>query len=116
VFGAHRSYTVTNGTSSSNRIIFMASLTRGDVALCDRNCHKSIEHGLIMVGRKRPCISCRTAIATDHRPDLSRGPATEQIRARFETHPLAAGVERAKPRHTVITTRPTTASSTTSRA
>jgi hypothetical protein len=26
VFGAHRSYTVTNGTSGSNRIIFLASL------------------------------------------------------------------------------------------
>src|SRR4030095_3731546 len=47
-FGSHRSYTVTNGTSGSNRIIFMASLTQNDVALCDRNCHKSIEHGLVM--------------------------------------------------------------------
>ena len=50
VFGSHRSYTVTNGTSSSNRIIFMASLTQNDIALCDRNCHKSIEHGLVMTG------------------------------------------------------------------
>ena len=50
VFGAHRSYTVTNGTSGSNRIIFMASLTQNDIALCDRNCHKSIEHGLVMTG------------------------------------------------------------------
>ena len=27
VFGAHRSYTVTNGSSTSNRIVFMASAT-----------------------------------------------------------------------------------------
>ena len=50
VFGAHRSYTVTNGTSGSNRIIFMASVTENDIALCDRNCHKSIEHSLVMTG------------------------------------------------------------------
>ncbi|VVB73001.1 Orn/Lys/Arg decarboxylase, major domain [uncultured archaeon] len=50
VFGADRSYTVTNGTSASNRIIFMASVTRGDHVLVDRNCHKSIEQALIMTG------------------------------------------------------------------
>jgi arginine/lysine/ornithine decarboxylase len=50
VFGAHRTYCVTNGTSTANRIIFMAALTEGQIALCDRNCHKSIEHGLTMTG------------------------------------------------------------------
>jgi arginine decarboxylase len=50
VFGAHRSYTVTNGSSTSNRVIFMASVTKGDIALCDRNCHKSIEQSLTMTG------------------------------------------------------------------
>jgi arginine/lysine/ornithine decarboxylase len=50
VFGAHRSYSVTNGTSMSNRVIFMAAVARDQVALCDRNCHKSIEHSLVMTG------------------------------------------------------------------
>src|SRR5205809_6895192 len=50
VFGAHRTYCVTNGTSTSNRVIFMAAVGRGQVALCDRNCHKSIEHGLVLTG------------------------------------------------------------------
>lgn len=50
VFGAHRSYSVTNGTSTSNRIIFMACVTHGDVALVDRNCHKSIEQAVTMTG------------------------------------------------------------------
>jgi arginine/lysine/ornithine decarboxylase len=50
VFGAHRTYCGTNGTSTSNRVIVMASVGRGQVALCDRNCHKSIEHGLTMTG------------------------------------------------------------------
>lgn len=50
IFGSDRSYTVTNGTSASNRIVFMASVTRGDHVLVDRNCHKSIEQSLIMTG------------------------------------------------------------------
>ena len=50
VFGAHRTYCVTNGTSMSNRVIFLAAVARDQVALCDRNCHKSIEHSLVMSG------------------------------------------------------------------
>ncbi|MCF0146659.1 MAG: arginine decarboxylase [Eubacterium sp.] len=50
VFGAHRTYHVTNGSSTSNRIIFMACVTRDQVALCDRNCHKSIEQAMTMSG------------------------------------------------------------------
>jgi arginine decarboxylase len=50
VFGAHRTYCVTNGTSMSNRVIFLAAVARDQIALCDRNCHKSIEHSLVMSG------------------------------------------------------------------
>ncbi|MES2504127.1 MAG: Orn/Lys/Arg decarboxylase N-terminal domain-containing protein [Myxococcota bacterium] len=50
VFGADRTYCVTNGTSTSNRIIWMASVCRGQLALVDRNCHKSTEHGLTLTG------------------------------------------------------------------
>ncbi|MDR1694077.1 MAG: hypothetical protein LBR70_02645 [Lactobacillaceae bacterium] len=50
VFGADRSYTVTNGSSTSNRVILMASVTRNQVCLCDRNCHKSVEHAMTMSG------------------------------------------------------------------
>ncbi len=50
VFGAHRSYCVTNGTSTANRVIMTAAVARDQIALCDRNCHKSIEHGLVLTG------------------------------------------------------------------
>ncbi len=50
VFNASRSYHVTNGTSTSNRIVLMASLTRNDICLCDRNCHKSVEHAMTLTG------------------------------------------------------------------
>ncbi len=50
VFGADRSYYVTNGTSTSNRVVMGATITEGDLVLCDRNCHKSVEHGLTLTG------------------------------------------------------------------
>ena len=49
-FGADRSYSVVTGTSGSNRTIMQACLAPGDIAICDRNCHKSIEQGLINSG------------------------------------------------------------------
>ena len=50
VFGAHLSYNVLNGTSGSNRAILSAVLSDGQLALCDRNCHKSNEQGLTLTG------------------------------------------------------------------
>jgi len=50
VFGADRTYFVTNGSSTSNRVILMASVTRDQIALCDRNCHKSVEHAMTLSG------------------------------------------------------------------
>ncbi len=50
VFGANRTMFVTNGTSTSNKIVFHACVRHGDVVLVDRNCHKSIMHAIIMTG------------------------------------------------------------------
>ena len=50
IFGADRTYFVTNGSSTSNRVILMASVTRDQIALCDRNCHKSVEHAMTLSG------------------------------------------------------------------
>ncbi|MBO5761177.1 MAG: arginine decarboxylase [Lentisphaeria bacterium] len=52
VFGAHYSFSAVVGSSGSNRTIMQSILSTGDVALCDRNCHKSIEQGLILSGAK----------------------------------------------------------------
>jgi arginine/lysine/ornithine decarboxylase len=48
VFGADRTYFVTNGTSTSNKVVFFATVGDGDMVLVDRNCHKSIEHAITM--------------------------------------------------------------------
>ncbi|MBC2850522.1 arginine decarboxylase [Cetobacterium sp. 8H] len=52
IFGTDRSYNVLVGTSGSNRTIMQAVLTDEDIALVDRNCHKSIEQGLMITGAK----------------------------------------------------------------
>jgi ornithine decarboxylase len=51
VFGADRTYFVLNGTSTSNKIVAQATLRRGDLVLFDRNNHKSLHQGaLVMAG------------------------------------------------------------------
>ncbi len=50
VFGGDRCYYVTNGSSTANRVVLTSSVTRNQVALCDRNCHKSVEHAMILAG------------------------------------------------------------------
>ncbi|KTD69121.1 MULTISPECIES: lysine decarboxylase LdcC [Legionella] len=49
IFKSDRSLIVTNGTSTSNKIVGMYSATAGDTVVIDRNCHKSIAHFLMMV-------------------------------------------------------------------
>ncbi len=49
-FGADITYFVTNGTSTSNRIVLQAVVQPGDIVLVDRNCHKSIMQGIIITG------------------------------------------------------------------
>jgi len=52
VFNADKTYFVLNGTSSANKVVTNALLTRGDLVLFDRNNHKSNHHGaLIQAGR-----------------------------------------------------------------
>jgi len=50
IFGADRTYFVTNGTSTANKIVWHGCVTPGDVVLVDRNCHKSIQHAITMTG------------------------------------------------------------------
>lgn len=103
VFGAHRSYHVTNGSSTSNRVILMASVTRNQIALCDRNCHKSVEHSMVMSG----------AIPTYLVPSRNRygiiGPirperlTPEAIKQAISDNPLVhAGIE-PTPVHAIVT-------------
>ena len=51
VYNADKTYFVLNGTSSANKVVLNALLTPGDIILYDRNNHKSIcNGGLVMSG------------------------------------------------------------------
>ncbi|MBK1681235.1 arginine/lysine/ornithine decarboxylase [Rhodocyclus tenuis] len=50
IFNADHLFFVTNGTSTSNKIVWHSTVAPGDVVVVDRNCHKSILHAIIMTG------------------------------------------------------------------
>src|SRR5215510_14167986 len=50
IFGTDSTLFVVGGTSTANKIVWHGTVSRGDLVLCDRNCHKSILHSLVMTG------------------------------------------------------------------
>jgi arginine decarboxylase len=50
IFSADHLFFVTNGTSTSNKIVWHATVAPGDIVLVDRNCHVSILHAITMTG------------------------------------------------------------------
>ena len=50
IFQCDSLFFVTNGTSTSNKIVWHSTVAPGDVVIVDRNCHKSILHAIIMTG------------------------------------------------------------------
>jgi len=49
-FGARKTFFATNGTSTANKVIFQTLLAPGEKLLLDRNCHKSVHHGVVLSG------------------------------------------------------------------
>ena len=103
VFGADMTYFVTNGTSTANKIVFFGRVTRDDIVLVDRNCHKSAEHALTMTHSVAVFM-----IPTRNRYGII-GPipldemTPEMIRSKIDACPTAKGVESKKPVHAIIT-------------
>ncbi|MEB7890536.1 arginine decarboxylase [Hafnia alvei] len=103
VFGAHQSYSVLNGTSGSNRAVMSAVVGEGQFALCDRNCHKSIEQGLVMTGGVPVFF-----IPTRNRFGII-GPIPksqfqpESIQQKIDAHPMKQLAVDPKPVYSVVT-------------
>ncbi|GIF40194.1 ornithine decarboxylase [Actinoplanes xinjiangensis] len=49
-FRADHLFFVTNGTSTSNKIVWNSLVGPGDIVAVDRNCHKSVLHAIILTG------------------------------------------------------------------
>jgi arginine decarboxylase len=76
-FGAEHSYFVTNGTSTSNKIVMQANLRPGDIVLISADCHKSIPYSVMLSGAY--AIFLETYPLVDY--DLYGGVDLAQIKA-----------------------------------
>lgn len=102
IFNCDHLYFVTNGTSTSNKIVWHSTVAPGDVVVVDRNCHKSILHAIIMTG----AIPVFLMPTRNHLGIIGPIPKSEfkweNIKKKIAKHPFAKNVK-AKPRVLTIT-------------
>src|SRR5690606_37203726 len=53
-FEVAKTFYVTNGSSTSNKIVLQTLLRKHDTVIIDRNCHKSVHYGILQAGAN-PC-------------------------------------------------------------
>ncbi|MCB1332716.1 MAG: arginine/lysine/ornithine decarboxylase [Roseivivax sp.] len=105
IFNSDHCFFVTNGTSTSNKMVWHHTVAPGDVVLVDRNCHKSILHAIIMTGAipvfLRPTRNHWGIIGPIPRNEFE----PESIKAKILANPLLEGVdaESVKPRIMTLT-------------
>ncbi|MEW6729499.1 MAG: Orn/Lys/Arg decarboxylase N-terminal domain-containing protein [Pseudomonadota bacterium] len=103
IFHADHLYFVTNGTSTSNKMVWHSVVSPGDIVVVDRNCHKSILHAIIMTG----AIPVFLTPTRNHFGIIGPIPLEEfkpeNIQKKIEAHPFARHVENKKPRILTIT-------------
>ncbi|WP_030341058.1 Orn/Lys/Arg decarboxylase N-terminal domain-containing protein [Streptomyces sp. NRRL S-1022] len=103
VFGADLSYFVLHGDSTCNRLVGHFSVTRDELALVDRNCHKSVLHGLVVSGA-RPVYLVPTRNGYGLAGPLPPAElAADSIAGRIGAHPLAEGAVSRDPQYAVFT-------------
>ncbi|GAB1439666.1 arginine decarboxylase [Providencia sp.] len=103
IFGADQSYSVVVGTSGSNRTIMQACMTDDDVVVIDRNCHKSIEQGLILTGAKPVyMIPSRNRYGIIG-PIYPKEMTPEAIAAKIAENPLTTDKTNKRPAYSVVT-------------
>jgi len=105
IFNADHCFFVTNGTSTSNKMVWHHTVAPGDVVVVDRNCHKSILHSIIMCG----AIPVFMTPTRNHYGIIGPIPQSEFTREAIErkiaANPLLAGVDvkTVKPRIMTLT-------------
>src|SRR6478672_9952325 len=103
VFGADRSYSGVVGTSGSNRSIMQACMKEDDLVVLDRNCHKSIEQGLMLTGA-RPVYMVPTRNRYGIIGPISPSEMEEKtIRAKAQAGSLTKNVADQRPVYAVVT-------------
>ncbi len=107
IFNADHCFFVTNGTSTSNKMVWHHTVAPNDVVVVDRNCHKSILHAIIMTG----AIPVFLKPTRNHFGIIGPIPKSEfepaAIKAKIKANPLIRehlkGVDTAKIKPRVLT-------------
>lgn len=103
IFNADHCYFVTNGTSTSNKMVWHSMVAPGDIVVVDRNCHKSILHSIIMCG----AIPVFLMPTRNHLGIIGPIPldefTPESIARKIEANPFAREAANKKPRILTIT-------------
>jgi ornithine decarboxylase/lysine decarboxylase/arginine decarboxylase len=93
IFNADHCFFVTNGTSTSNKMVWHHTVAPGDVVVIDRNCHKSNLHAIIMCG----AIPVFLTPTRNHYGIIGPIPESEfsadAIRAKIAANPLLRHVD-----------------------
>jgi arginine/lysine/ornithine decarboxylase len=92
IFNADHCFFVTNGTSTSNKIVWHHAVAPGDIVVVDRNCHKSVLHSIIMTG----AIPVFLKPTRNHFGIIGPIPQSEfepeAIKAKIKSNPLLKGL------------------------
>ncbi|ANA32626.1 arginine/lysine/ornithine decarboxylase [Ralstonia mannitolilytica] len=103
IFGSDHMFFVTNGTSTSNKMVWHANVAPGDIVVVDRNCHKSILHAIMMTG----AIPVFLMPTRNHYGIIGPIPQSEfepeTIAKKIADHPFASQAKNKKPRILTIT-------------
>ena len=103
IFNADHCFFVTNGTSTSNKMVWHSTVAPGDIVVVDRNCHKSVLHSIIMTG----AIPVFLMPTRNHLGIIGPIPREEfemaNIMKKIEANPFAREAKNKKPRILTIT-------------
>ncbi|MDE2079964.1 MAG: arginine/lysine/ornithine decarboxylase [Burkholderiales bacterium] len=105
IFNADHCFFVTNGTSTSNKMVWHHTVAPDDVVVVDRNCHKSILHAIIMTG----AVPVFLTPTRNHYGIIGPIPESEfspdAIKRKIAANPLLTGVDAqsVKPRILTLT-------------
>jgi arginine/lysine/ornithine decarboxylase len=103
IFNADHCFFVTNGTSTSNKMVWHHTVAPGDIVIVDRNCHKSNLHAIIMTG----AIPVFLKPTRNHFGIIGPIPQSEfepaTIQAKIKANPLLKGVDAKKVKPRILT-------------
>jgi arginine decarboxylase len=103
IFNADHCFFVTNGTSTSNKMVWHANVAPGDIVVVDRNCHVSVLHAITMTG----AIPVFLPPTRNHYGIIGPIPLAEfhpdNIAKRIEANPFAREARNKKPRIMTLT-------------